>query len=57
MVDKIVVQQPAVFIQRNDDQIICMENSLHTNGNINVNTAFKEPKILPLAGPYPQKRQ
>ena len=46
-VDKVTVQQPASFIQSNDDQIICMENSLHTNGDIIVNTAFKELKILP----------
>ena len=35
------------FIQSNDDQIICMENSLHTNGDSIVNTAFKELNILP----------
>ena len=44
--DKVIVQQPAAFIQSNDDQTICMENSLHTNGDIIVNTAFKELKFL-----------
>ena len=40
-VDNVIVQQSAAFIQSNDDQIICMENSLHTNGDIVANTAFK----------------
>ena len=47
-VDKVIVQQPAAFIQSNGDQSICVENSwLHTNGDIIVNTAFKKPKNLP----------
>ena len=46
-VDKVILQQPAAFIQSNDDQIFCMENSLHTNGDIIVNTAFKGLKMLP----------
>ena len=46
-VDKVIVEQPAAFIKGYDDQIICMENSLHTNGDIIVNTAFKKLKILP----------
>ena len=45
-VDKVIVQQPAAFIQSNDNQIFCMENSLHTNDDIIVNTAFKELKSL-----------
>ena len=51
MIDTVIVQQLAAFIQSNDDQIICMENSLHTNGDIIVNTAFKELNILPEVGP------
>ena len=46
-VDKVIVQQPAAFIKSDDDQIIYIENSLHTNGDIIGNTAFKELKILP----------
>ena len=41
------MQEPAAFIQSNDDQIICMENSMHANGDIIVNTAFEALKILP----------
>ena len=44
--DKVIVQQPVAFIQSND-QIICTENSLNTNGDIVVNAAFKELSVLP----------
>ena len=46
-VDMAIVQQSAAFIQSNDDEIIWMENSLHTNGDSVVNAAFKELKSLP----------
>ena len=46
-VDNVIFQQPAAFIQSNDDQIICIENRLHISDDIIVNTAFKELEILP----------